>query len=77
MRKCRGRIHIASNIVEVPGEYSRVPNPAKIEVKQAVTTARSRSTQSRDARQVLYKRHKQHDHKKQLQEWLHTILYRE
>ena len=35
------------------GEYFRVPYPAKIEVKQAVTAALSRSTQSRHALRVI------------------------
>ena len=35
------------------GEHSHVPYPAKIEVKQAVTAAPSRSTQSRHAPRVI------------------------
>lgn len=53
VKKCRVRIHIANNIVQVTGEHSHVPNPGKIEVKQAVTAARSRSIQSRDAPRVI------------------------
>ena len=34
--------HIAVNAMQVTGEYSHVPYPAKIEVKQAVTAAPSR-----------------------------------
>ena len=45
--------HIAVNAVQVAGEYSHVPYPAKLEVKQAVTAAPSRSTQSRHAPRVI------------------------
>ena len=45
--------HIAVNAMQVTGEYSHVPYPAKIEVKQAVTAAPSRSTQSRHAPRVI------------------------
>ena len=45
--------HIAVNAMQVTGEYSHVPYPAKIEVKQAVIAAPSRSTQSRHAPRVI------------------------
>ena len=45
--------HIAVNAMQVTGEYSHVPYPAKIEVKQAVTAAPSRSTQSRHAPRLI------------------------
>ena len=35
------------------GKHSHVPYPAKVEVKQAVTAAPSRSTQSRHAPRVI------------------------
>ena len=52
-KKCRGYYHIAVNAVQVTGEYSHVPYPAKIEEKQVVTAAPSRSTQSRHAPRVI------------------------
>ena len=45
------------------GEYSHLPNPAKIEGKEAIASPQSRSSRLRVAPQVLYKRGKQHDHK--------------
>ena len=39
--------------MQVTGEHSHVPYPVKIELKQAVTVAPSRSTQSRHASQVI------------------------
>ena len=52
-KKCRGINHITDNAVQVTGEHSHVPYPAKIEVKQAVAAAPSRSTQSRHAPWVI------------------------
>ena len=39
--------------MQVTGEHSHVPYPAKTKVKQAVTAAPSRSTQSRHAPRVI------------------------
>ena len=53
VKKVRRYKSYADNAVHVTGEHSHVPYPAKIQVKQAVTAAPSRSTQSRHAPRVI------------------------
>ena len=43
-KKCRGRIHVVNNHIEITGNHDYVPNPAKIEMKPPLSAVRQRSS---------------------------------
>ena len=46
-KKCRGRIHVMKNDIQITGNHDHPPNPERIGMKQSLSEVRRRSSQSR------------------------------
>ena len=52
-KKCRERIQVMNNDIQITGNHDHVPNPAKVEMKQPLSEVRRRSYQSRDTPRLI------------------------
>ena len=52
-KKCRERIQVMNNDIQITGNHDHVPNPAKVEMEQPLSEVRRRSYQSRDTPRLI------------------------